>query len=378
MDNAATTRLDPEVLDAMLPFLKNGYGNPSSVHSFGAEARRALEHAREECAKCLETRPEHIIFTSSGSEANNLIIKGSMGSMRHKKVLTTPLEHPSVSEPLKTLGAHDYSITTVPINPKGRVDLSRLETILTRDRYGLFCLVHGSNEVGSLQPVLEIGRLVKTLNPDTWFHLDAVQSVGHVALDPKAWGVDSLALSSHKIHGPRGAGILALYRDIQLRPLIAGGGQENGRRSGSENLPAIIGTASSLHLALAALPQAGPRMARLRDRLQQGMEQRISGLLINGDPAQGLPHILNVSFSGLLGEVLLHHLEKEGIMVSTGSACHAKWKEVSATLKALKIPTRFIRGTLRFSLSRYSSNAEIDTTLEVLEQQVAYLREVGL
>ncbi|MFH1999623.1 MAG: aminotransferase class V-fold PLP-dependent enzyme, partial [Planctomycetota bacterium] len=222
-----------------------------------------------------------------------------------------------------------------------------------------------------------VAARVRMKSPDTWLHLDAVQSVGYLPLRPDAWGIDSLTLSSHKIHGPRGTGVLALYREASLVPLIAGGGQEGGRRSGTQNLPAIAGTALALEKARTSLSQAG-RIAGLRDRLITRIRSEVRDMKINGDPDKGLPHILSISFAGLIGEVLLHHLEKEGIMVSTGSACHAGWKDVSETLKALKVPPRFARGTIRISLSELTTEEEIDYTADTLVYQVAYLRKIGL
>lgn len=377
LDNAATTRMDAEVLEALQPYMRGSYGNPSSRHLLGAEIRRAVEAAREQCAGLLETRPERIVFTASGSEANNLAIKGMMGALRSRNVLTTPLEHPSVVEPLKALSKHGFTIDTLPVDARGVLNTAVLQEMLDQKEYGLFCLIHGSNEVGTLQPINQIIHILQQKSPGTWLHLDAVQTVGHVSLEPKAWGIHSLTLSSHKIHGPAGAGLLALYRDVELKPLVAGGGQEGGRRSGTENVPAIVGTARALDRTLAALPDAAPRMTRLRDQLAREISEKIPDTKVNGYPAQGLPHILSVSFSGLLGEVLLHHLEKEGIMVSTGSACHAKWKEIPPTLKVLGLPARLARGTIRFSLSRYTTGEEIASTCRILARQVAYLREVG-
>jgi cysteine desulfurase len=378
LDNAATTRLDPEVRDTMLPFMEDRYGNPSSMHAMGLQARRAVEEARERCAAILETWPGGIVFTASGSEANNLLIKGSIARMKGRSVITTRIEHASVAEPLKVLKNHGIPVHFVQNDEHGRIDLNHLEDLLGREPCGLIAILHGSNEVGTLQDVQALCKVVRSKSPDTRVHLDSVQSVTHAPLPAAAWGIDSLALSSHKIHGPSGGGLLALYRDADLRPLVAGGGQESGRRSGTENVPAIVGTARALEVGLRNLPETSKRMAHLRDRLARGIEARIEKIRINGDPGRGLPHILSVSFSGLLGEVLLHHLEEKGIMVSTGSACHARWKDLSATIKALRVPDRFARGTIRFSLSKYTDEDEIAYTLDTLADRVAYLREVGI
>ncbi len=377
LDSAATTRLDPEVLDTMLPWLGGRYGNPSSLHTLGLEASRAVQAARERLARLLDTRPKDVIFTASGTEANNLLIKGFMGTLKGRSILLTKLEHASVVEPVKAVGRHGAKVFQVRNDGSGRIDLDHLKDLLRREPCGLLCVIHGSNEVGTLQDIPAIGRLLKEASPKTWFHLDAVQSIGHVSLHPEEWGVHSLTLSLHKIHGPPGAGILALYRRAKLRPLIAGGGQEEGRRSGTENVAAIVGSAEALARALHDLPETAPRITALRNRLAEAIQTRIPGVRIHGAPDHGLPHILSVSFQGLLGEVLLHHLEEQGIMVSTGSACHSKREGVSETLKALELPERLARATIRFSLSRHTTPDEIERTLEILEKSVNDLREVG-
>jgi cysteine desulfurase len=378
LDNAATTKPDRSVVEAMMPYMGERYGNPSSLHRLGLESRRALDEARSRCANHLETRPRRVIFTAGGTESNNLIVKGIASFMKDRCVILTRLEHASVSEPAAMLERQGIQVLRVNNDGAGTVDLTHLKELLTAHRCGLLCVIHGSNEVGTLQDVRTIGALLQKMSPKTWFHLDAVQSIGHIPLAPEAWGVHSMALSSHKIHGPRGAGLLALYRDARLEPLSAGGGQEGGHRSGTENLPAIIGTAKAMDLALADQGAASERMAALRDRLARHMEKEIPDVRINGAIRDGLPHILSVSFAEIIGEVLLHHLEERGIMVSTGSACHARWKEVSATLKALNLPPRYVRGTIRFSLSRHTTEEEIDYTAAVLKKQVAFLREVGI
>jgi cysteine desulfurase len=378
LDNAATTRLDPGVLEKMLPYLGERYGNPSSLHGLGLEAHRAVERARERCARLLDTRPDRIVFTAGGSESNNLLIKGRLRSLKGRCALLTRLEHASVAEPMKALARHGVRVLTVENDKEGRIDLGHLEHLLSGNACGLLCVIHGSNEVGTLQDARALGRLLRAKSPDTWFHLDAVQSIGHLPLEAEDWGVHSMALSLHKIHGPPGAGLLALYCRADLAPLVAGGGQEEGRRSGTENVPAIVGTAEALEKAVCGLPEARARMASLRDRLAGEIQRRIRGVRINGAPFEGLPHILSVSFEGLLGEVLLHHLEEKGLMVSTGSACHSKWKDASETLKALRLPERMARATIRFSLSRHTTEEEILRAVELLEKSVAYLREVGV
>lgn len=378
LDNAASTRPAPSVVEAMLPYLGERYGNPSSLHALGLEAHRALEESRERIARLLEADPEDVVFTPSGSASNNLIIKGLIPSLQGKTVLLTALEHPSVIEPAKALTAQGIEVSTLGCDREGRIDLDELARELQERKCGLLCVIHGSNEVGTVQDVDAVGRLLRELSPQTWLHLDAVQTVGHIPFSPGKSGIHSLTFSSHKIHGPRGVGVLALFRKADIVPLVAGGGQEIGRWSGTENVAAIVGAARALELAMEEMPRACPRMAQLRNSLASEIESRIPEILINGDPFTGVPHILSVSFAGVLGEVLLHHLEEKGIMVSTGSACHSHWNDLSDTLRALKIPDRFVRGTLRFSLSKYTTQEEITYTADVLADRLAYLREVGV
>lgn len=378
LDNAASTRPAPSVVEAMLPFLGERYGNPSSLHALGLDAHRALEEARERIARLLQADPEDVVFTPSGSASNNLIIKGLIPSLQGKTVLLTALEHPSVVEPAKALAMHGIEVCTLRCDREGRIDLDDLARELQERDCGLLCVIHGSNEVGTVQEVDAIGRLLRELSPETWFHLDAVQTVGHIPFDPRKSGVHSLTFSSHKIHGPRGVGVLALYHKADIVPLVAGGGQEVGRWSGTENVAAVVGAARSLELAMEEMPRACPRMAQLRNNLASEIDARIPDILINGDPFTGVPHILSVSFAGVLGEVLLHHLEEKGVMVSTGSACHSHWNDLSDTLKSLEIPDRFVRGTLRFSLSKYTTQEEITYTADVLADRLSYLREVGV
>jgi len=378
LDSAATTPLDPEVLEAMLPFLKERYANPSSIHPAGQAVRKAVEDARETVARLLGSDPRGVIFTSGGSEANNLAVRGTAGSLRGDRVILTRLEHASVSRPAEILGRKGFDVVTASNDSLGRVDLNHLEDLLREKTTALLCVIHGSNEAATIQDAEAIGRLLRSSSPETWFHLDAVQSAAYVPIDARRWGVDSFSVSAHKLYGPKGAGLLVLFREAALEPLVAGGGQEGNRRSGTENVAAIIGLAAALERAVGERAARAAHAAALRNSLRDLITAGIPDVRVNGDTEGGLPHILNVSFAGLLGEVLLHHLETEGVMVSTGSACRSSKTILMESLRAMGIPSRLIRGTIRFSFSRHNTGEDVAFAGEALARQVAYLREVGL
>jgi cysteine desulfurase len=384
LDNAATTPLDPEVLAAMLPCMREHFANPSSAHPPGQKARSLIDGAREKTAAALGGKSKGVIFTSGGSEANNLAIRGLVhgcgdaGGLRGKRIIITRLEHPSVSEAAAILARSGFNVVSPSNDSSGRIDLNHLEDLLREEPTALAAVIHGSNEVGTLQDAGRISGLLRAVSPRTWFHLDVVQSIGYVPLRAGEIGADSLAISAHKLHGPKGAGILALFRDAPIVPLIAGGGQEGNRRSGTENTAAIVGAAEALARAVAARESRAAHTAALREKLRLFISANIADARFNGAEEETLPHILSVSFPGLLGEVLLHHLETEGVMVSAGSACHATQKTLSATLKALGIPTRLAQGTIRFSFSHCNRPEEVDHAADALKRHVAYLREVGL
>jgi cysteine desulfurase len=378
LDNAATTPLDAEILEVMLPFLTTHFGNPSAAHPMGQKTRTAIDEARERVAALLDLEPSGVVFTSGGTESNNLAIRGLADSFRNQRLIMTRLEHSSVASAADLLAANGCEVLTIANDSEGQIDLNYLQDLLRAEPAAMLCVVHGSNEIGTVQDIAAIGKVLRSTSPSTWFHVDAVQSIGYLALRARAWGVHSVAVSAHKLHGPKGAGILALFRDAPIRPLIAGGGQEGNRRSGTENTAAIVGAAAALAASAETRSERSDQVRRLRDRLHQRIAQEISGVRFNGNLDQGLPHILSVSFSGIVGEILLHHLEQKGIMVSTGSACHAGDSDLSATLRALGVPNDLARGTIRLSLSDRNSPEEMDRTATVLAEQVAYLREVGL
>lgn len=378
LDNAATTPLDRAVLEKMMPWLRDHYANPSSAHPLGQQVRQAIEDARGRIGTLLGAAPTGVIFTSGGTESNNLIIRGLAAGRKKSRIITTRLEHPSVSESAALLAARGFDVVSPSNDSSGRIDLNHLEDLLREAETLLLCVIHGSNEVGTVQDAATIGQVVRSASPRTWFHLDSVQSIGCVDFEPARWGIDSCALSAHKLFGPKGSGILTLYRDTEIEPLLAGGGQERNRRSGTENPAAIIGAAEALALAIDARVERTTRTDSLRTRLKAFIESEISDVRVNENGAAYLPHILSVSFAGLLGEVLLHHLEREGVMVSAGSACHAADSSLSEAILALGVSSRLARGTIRFSFSHLITDDEIDRTCTVLAEQVAFLREVGI
>jgi len=376
-DSAATTPLDAQALAAMLPFMTERFANPSSAHRMGLEARRAIEQARRAFACALDADEEGIVFTSGGSEANNLALRGLAPRLSGRRIIVSRLEHPSVHEPARVLAAQGFEVVTIHNDEQGYIDLDHLSDLLLAKKTALVAIIHGSNEIGTVQDVAAIGRLIRAVSPESWLHLDAIQSAGYLPLKPRDWQVDSLTFSAHKLHGPKGAGVLALYRRAALEPLVAGGGQERGRRSGTENTAAIAGAAAALDLNQSQRQERADHVTRLKLRLQALLAERIPDLRFNGDPASGLPHILSVSLHGILGEVLLHHLEREGLMVSAGSACHSNSTAVSPTIEALGMPGPLARGTIRLSLSHRNTAAEVERAVEIIAEQVEYLREVG-
>ena len=376
MDNAATTRLSQTARDAMLPMFDEIYGNPSSLHSFGQAAARALQAARERVARCLNAEPGEIYFTSGGSEADNQAIFScaAEGAKRGKKhIISSQIEHHAVLHYLERLQKEQgFSLTLLPVGPEtGIIDLGDFEAAL-RDDTCLVTVMTANNEIGSIQPIEEIAKLCRAHKIP--FHTDAVQAVGHIPVDVKALGADMLSLAAHKFHGPKGVG--ALYcraGGVQPRSILLGGAQERGRRAGTENLPAIAGMAAALEEAAADLPEVSARIAGYRDQLIEGFS-RIERSMLNGDRVRRLPGNVSFCFEGLEGEALLLMLDARGIAGSSGSACTSGSLEPSHVLLALGRPHEIAHGSLRMSLSRYTTQAEIDHALAVVPQVVDYLR----
>jgi len=374
LDNAATTKPHPAVVEAVTRALVTDYGNPSSLHGKGVAAERLLTSARDAVARTLGVDLEAIVFTSGGTEANNLAIHGTLAHTRGRHVVTTTVEHSSVGTPLQTLAERGWSVTALPVDRSGRVSLSELETALRPDT-ALVSVMAVNNELGTIQPIDDVGRVVRQHNANggrAVFHVDAVQAWGKIPLHPVAWGVDLMSLSAHKIHGPKGVGVLYVRRGVQLAPRQVGGEQERGVRPGTENAPGIAGLGAAAQL-LSAGAEANLKVRELSDRLRSGIES-LSDARINSDRNASVPHILSATFRGVRGEMLLHRLSQDGVLVSTGSACHSQSVTPSHVLLAIGLSDTDAKSTIRFSLSRFTTASEIDTTIRVLGTAVSELR----
>lgn len=376
LDNSATTPVLPEVAAVMLEVLTKTYGNPSSLHRLGVAAERVKTAARRTLAQVCGVRESEIYFTSGGTEANNLAVKGTARRRRRrgKHLITTAVEHPSVLYACRALEAEGFSVTYLPVGHDGKVSPDSVAASL-RDDTVLVSIMQVNNEVGAIQPVEKIGSLIKEKNRDTLFHVDAVQSFGKLPVNPSSWQADLVTLSAHKIHGPKGIGALYRKEGILLEPLLHGGDQETGLRPGTENMAGIAGFAEAARLALRHRERHAAQMEKLRQRLFQGMLARIPDVTANGS-GEVAPHILNVTVNGIKGEVLVHMLEEQGIYISTGSACHSRRAAPSHVLLAMGRSEQEIAASLRFSFSPLNSEEEIDYTLEKIQEAVACLRMV--
>lgn len=375
LDNSATTKPYPEVIEVMAKSMNDYFGNPSSLHKLGVEAERVLTAARKTAAGLLGVLQEEIIYTSSGSEGNNLAIMGIAGSYgeRGKHIITSQVEHSSVLEPFRRLERQGFEVTYLPVDRWGRISLTQLEEHLRSDTI-LVSIMHVNNEIGTIQPIEEIGELLKKY-PKTVFHVDAVQSFGKLWINPKKFGIDLLTISGHKFHGPKGVGLLYKNQQVQLDPLILGGGQENGLRSGTENVPGIIAFTKAMRMSLDRMEQFQREVSKMRNRLLEGING-ITGIKINSPIENSAPHIINFSVPGIKPEVLLHLLEEKGILVSTKSACSSKESKISHVLKATGIPEDQAKGAIRISLSLDNTMEEINYTIDALNAIIPNLKKV--
>jgi cysteine desulfurase len=373
LDNNATTRVAPEVFDAMKPYLGEFFGNPSSAHTFGREMKRAIDNSREQVASLIgATDPSEIVFTSCGSESDNWAIRGVLASQPDKKhIVTTLVEHEAVRNLCRLLENDSYEVTWLGVDHNGELDLDGLRAALRPDT-ALVSTMLANNETGVLFPIDVIGRIVRE-NCSAVFHVDGVQAVGKVPINLKNTAVDLFALSGHKLHAPQGIGALYVRRGVSLSPLIIGGAQEQGRRAGTSAVPNIVGLGAACHLALEDDGHA--RIEALRNRLEDEILKKIPNTRLNGiaDRSKRLPNTANISFEYVDGQNILLHLDRAGICVSTGSACHSTTHESSPTLRAMNVPYTAAQGSIRFSLGRYNTEADIDTTLSVLPEIIAKL-----
>jgi len=375
LDNNATTQVGPEVFEAMRPFLTTHYGNPSSGHALGRESRAAVETARRQVAELLGARlPSEIVFTSCGSESNNWAIGGFLEQNPNRRhIITTRVEHEAVRKLCEHLAEIGCEVTWLDVDEQGHIDLDDLRKALRRDT-GIVSIMLANNETGVLLPTEEIGKIVRE-HSDAVFHVDGVQAVGKIRLDLHNWPVDLFSISGHKFHAPKGVGALYVRNGIKLPPFIIGGGQEQGRRSGTEAVPNLIALGSAS--ALAKEFDGHERVRSLRDRMESNILESIGETKVNGttDSEKRLPNTTNMSFEGVLGPDLVAALDSAGICVSTGSACHADSADVSPVLAAMKIPRSFALGSIRFSLSRYNTEEDIEALLNILPETVERLRQ---
>ncbi|HMF57123.1 MAG TPA: cysteine desulfurase NifS [Pyrinomonadaceae bacterium] len=366
LDNNATTRVAPEVFGAMRPFLNEHYGNPSSAHTFGREIRRAVERAREQVAALLGAEEaDEIVFTSCGSESDNSAIRGALELKPERRhIVTTAVEHEAVRNLCEKLEREGYEVTWLGVDVEGLIDLEDLRAALRPDT-AMVSVMLANNETGVLFPVEEIGKVVRE-NSEALFHVDGVQAVGKIPIDLKKKEIDLFALSGHKFHAPKGVGALYIRRGVNLPSFIIGGGQERGRRAGTEAVPYIVALGAACELAQRS--DGHTEIRRLRDKLEDTILQKIPNAHLNGpeDREKRLPNTANISFEHTEGESILAHLDEEGICVSTGSACNAESHVSSTVLRAMEIPYSRAQGSIRFSLGRYNTEAEIDFALEVL------------
>jgi cysteine desulfurase len=375
LDSNATTRVAPEVLEAMLPFLTDRYGNPSSMYGFGGHLQQDLELARERTADLLNCHPTEVVFTACGTESDNFAIRGLVEAYPEKRhVITTKVEHPAVKNLVPYLRKRGLRITEVSVDRRGHIDLEELRAAIDADTL-LISVMYANNETGVLSPIEEICTLAKERG--VFIHTDAVQAVGKVPLDMQKLPVDLLAFSGHKFHAPKGVGGLFIRRGLKIRPFLIGGHQERSRRGGTENLASIVGMGRAAELAKSNLPEELTRVRALRDRLEQGILRKIPDCEVNGDPQMRVPNTSNIGIHYIEGEALLLALDKHGICASTGSACASGSLQPSHVLRAMGIPFTSIHGSLRLSLSTYTTKAEIDYVLETLPGIVERLRELS-
>jgi cysteine desulfurase len=376
LDHASTTPVDPEVVTAMLPWYAEEFGNPSTVYSLGLTAGRAVQQARESIAQTIGADPEEIYFTSGGTESDDWAILGVAEAQQKKgrHLVTSTIEHHAVLESMEYLEKRGYEVTRVPVDGAGAVDPDDVRRAIRPDTI-LVSVMHANNEVGTIQPIADIGKIAREAG--VLFHVDAVQTAGKIPLDVRRLGVDLLAVSAHKLYGPKGVGLLYLRKRTRISPLFHGGSQEKGRRAGTHNVPGIVGMAKAFELASARMAEDAAREAALRDRLWQGLENSIDAIELNGGMADRLPNNLNVRLDGIEGEAMILMLDMEGICVSSGSACTTGSHDPSHVLLALGIPAEQAHGSLRVTLGRGTTEEDIDHFLEVFPPIVTRLREMS-
>ena len=376
LDNAATTPVRPEALEAMLPYFTESGHNASSVHSEGRAARSALDSARTRVARCIGAKSKEVVFTGGGSEADNLALIGAARGLRDRgrHLVSTAVEHHAILHALDALRHEGFEITLLAVDGQGRLDVETFEAALRPDTI-LASVMYVNNEIGTVQPISRLAAAASARR--ILFHTDAVQAAAYLPIDVRRLGVDMLSIAAHKFYGPKGVGALYVREGIPLEPIIHGGSQEFSKRAGTENVAGIAGLAAALELALDERTEIAARVATLRDRFEEEVLARIAGVLVNGGQALRAPHISNLSFLGVTSEQLLMRLDIDGVAVSAGSACASGAIEPSHVIAALGLPEAWMRGVIRFSLGRTTTQAQIDRVVELLERAVADLRSIS-
>lgn len=374
-DNNATTRVAPEVYEAMQPFFNEQFGNPSSMHYLAKPAEQAITKAREQVACLLNADPTEIVFNSCGTESDNAALRGVLASQPHKRhIITTRVEHPAVRNVCQYLGKNGYRVTELSVDKLGRLDLDELRETLDDDT-ALVSIMWANNETGVIFPIREIADMVKSRG--VLFHCDAVQAAGKIPIDLRTVNIDLLSISGHKLHAPKGIGVLYIRRGTYFSPLMIGGHQEKGRRAGTENVPYIAGLGKACELVLEHMEEEQTRVRALRDRLEQELVEKALDASVNGDPVNRLPNTTSISFKYIEGEAILLMLSAEGIAASSGSACTSGSLEPSHVLRAMGIPFTRVHGSIRFSLSRYNSDEDISYIVEKMVPIARRLRDIS-
>ncbi|MGL6105422.1 cysteine desulfurase family protein [Romboutsia sp.] len=375
LDNSATTKPYPEVIEKMVYALSTDYGNPSSLHRKGIEVEKNIKAIRQRIARTLGAKDKEIYFTSGGTESNNAIIRGvaALNKKRKNHIISTNIEHPSVLNTLKDLEEEGYEVTYLKVDKKGKINLEEFKETI-RPTTCLVTIMHVNNEVGSIQPIQEIGKYLKTLNDKVYLHVDAVQSYSKINFRPSKYNIDFMSASGHKFHGPKGVGFMYVKENNRLKPILTGGGQEIGVRSGTENTPGIYGLGEAVSIITKDLNSTIEKITKLKNLLKEEIEKNIDDIKINSTD-DGVCHILNISFQGIKGEVLLHYLEQKQLYISTGSACSAK-KKGSHVLNAMSLTPDEIEGAIRFSLSDLNTEEEILEAVKLVKESVSDLRMI--
>jgi len=376
LDYAATTPAHPEVIKAMLPYFTDTFGNPSSIHSYGQEAKEAIEEARVNIANLISAHDDEVVFTSGGTEADNLALKGVAfaNESRGNHIITSSIEHHAVLETCQFLERRGFNVTYLPVDGYGLVDPNDVKKIITSKTI-LISIMQANNEIGTMEPITEIGRIAR--EAEVYFHTDAVQTVGHIPVDVNELGVNLLSISAHKLYGPKGVGALYIKKGTKLSPIMHGGEQERRRRASTENVPGIVGFGRAVELAQQEISEEVPCLTHLRDRLIKNLLERIDHIRLNGHPIARLPNNVNISIDFVEGESMVLNLDLEGICVSTGSACSSSSLEPSHVLVAIGLPPEQAHASLRLTLGKWTSDGDVERVLEVLPRIVSRLRAMS-